>query len=117
MTVNFEVFLLGPKIEGMKRELDVDDSPMYTDKEIDEYQKRVSIQTIKFFEKTTGLLLSGLAEDDYVVTDPRDYSGYWDVLLYWKHPLAKDLGRYLGGYFGEWWLDRSTMREFLKDVK
>ena len=116
-TVHFVVDLFGPDIEQMAREEDVDGSYRYTAEEVRKYQERESISTIKLFEKDTELLLSGLAENHYVITDPRDAGGYWDGLLYWKHPLAKDLVQYLNMYFGKWEPSRSISWELLKDVK
>lgn len=109
MTTHFEIGLLGPQIEEMSVEKDVDESLMYSAKETEEYQNRESISIVKFVEKQSGLLLSGLAENDYIVTDPRDGSGYYDGLLRWKHPLARDMNEHLGLYYGKWEPDKSDI--------
>lgn len=116
-TTHFAVDLFGPDIEQMSEEQDVDGSLRYTTEEVKKYQNRESISTIKLFEKDTELLLSGLAENYYVITDPRDADGYWDGMLYWKHPLARDLVQYLNIYFGKWEPSRSIAWELLKDEK
>lgn len=55
------------------------------------YVKQESINILRFFEKETRKLISGLAESEYVFTG-RDGDGYWHGHLHWRHPLAKDLG-------------------------
>jgi len=61
------------------------------DFDADQFLIKESISTVKFFEKLTGKMLSGIAEEEYVITDPRDADGYWTARILWKHPLAKDI--------------------------
>lgn len=43
---------------------------------------------VRFFEKSSGKLLSALSEGDYIITDPRSGDGYHGGRVYWVHPLA-----------------------------
>lgn len=112
----FEVSSLVYEIEEMEHEWDVDESLRYSQKEIEEYLIRSSISTVQFFERTTDLLISGLAENYYVMTSP-DGDGYYDGLLHWKHPLAKKLGEYLGVYYGKYQPDSSVIKALYADFK
>jgi predicted nucleic-acid-binding Zn-ribbon protein len=114
--LSFEIELTGPMLDEMAAEKDVI-SARYTTTELRDYQNRNSISTIKFFEKNTELLISGLAENYYVITDPGEADGYWDGKLYWKHPLAKDLSEYLNIYYGPWEPSKSDVLELLTDEK
>jgi hypothetical protein len=71
------------------------ETEMYTRREVNAKVKKGRVRLVKFFETESNLLLSGLAENAYVITDPRDGDGYWAGELYWKHPLAKDLGKHV----------------------
>lgn len=53
------------------------------------YIKQESISIIRFFEGRTNLLVSALAEGDYIITDPRDADGYYGGKVLWTHPLAR----------------------------
>lgn len=45
----------------------------------------------RFFQKEGNVLISGVAEIDYIITDPRDGDGYDSGRLLWNHPLVKSL--------------------------
>lgn len=114
---HFEVPSILYRTEEMPHELDVDGSNIFSSREIEEYTVRRSISAVQFFERTTDLLISGLAENQYVITDPSDAGGYYDGLLLWKHPLAKGLSEYLGIYYGKWQPNSSEIKVAFKDFK
>jgi len=116
-TLHFEVHSLSAEIDEMVSTIDVDESPRFSSKDVADYSQKASSSIVKFFERDTELLISGVAENKYVITDPRDASGYYDGLLHWKHPLAHDLSNYLGIYCGEYELGKSEAAEFVKDIK
>jgi hypothetical protein len=78
------------------------ESGMYTEKQVEEKLLKDRIATVEFFETESNLLLSGLAENTYVITDPRDADGYWAGGLHWKHPLVRNLQDEIDVYFGTW---------------
>lgn len=116
MVENFEVYSLLYEIEEMTREIDVDESPMYSPKEVEKHHLHSSISTVQFFERTTDLLISGLAENHYVMTS-HDGDGYWDGLVHWKHPLAKTLSEHLGIYYGQWRPSSSDIKALYAKTK
>jgi hypothetical protein len=100
-TYTYEVHSIGQGIEEMSSQREMDSSPVYSNRQIEEYRETASVRVRKFFEKTSDFIISGIAENDYVATDPRDGSGYYAGLLHWKHPLAKDLSKYIDVFSGE----------------
>lgn len=62
--------------------------------EIENSIRRSAMSIVKFFEETSGLLISGITEnavkDEYGIISQRD-SDYRCKELHWKHPLANDL--------------------------
>ncbi len=45
----------------------------------------------RFFQKESNVLLSAVAEIDYIITDPSDGDGDYGGRVLWNHPLVKDL--------------------------
>lgn len=67
----------------------------------DRHLRSVGEHLAKFAKGLSQRIISGVAENEYVVTD-RHGGGYWAGKLLWKHPLMKDLGRYIDVYMGPW---------------
>ena len=59
----------------------------------DEFMKKEVVSTVQFFEGTSRKMMSGLAEGDYIITDPRNADGFYGGRMLWTHPLAEP---YLG---------------------
>ena len=113
----YEVHSINSTIEAMSAEVDVDNSPMYCTHEIQEYRDTESVSIRKFFEKISNFVISGVAENDYVITDPRDGSGYYAGLLHWKHPLAHDLTEYIDVYSGTPEIPAWAAKKMFEDFK
>ncbi len=45
----------------------------------------------RFFQKESHVIISGVAEVDYIITDPSDADGYDSGRLLWNHPLVRSL--------------------------
>jgi len=54
----------------------------------DKFVKNESISIVQSFESESQKMISAFAEGDYIVTDPRDASGYHGGRILWVHPLA-----------------------------
>jgi hypothetical protein len=57
-----------------------------------EFLNQEAIPIAKFFEKTSGRMLSAVADTQYEIINPRDGDGDWFKKTVWKHPLARDIG-------------------------
>jgi len=55
----------------------------------DEFMKKEVVSTVQFFEGTSRKMMSGLAEGDYIITDPRNANGFYGGRMIWTHPLAE----------------------------
>lgn len=117
LTLDFMIPTMGAFLDEISSELDVDETPRYTADAIKQMKNNSSINTVNFAERNCDLLLSGLAENYYVVTDPQHYGGYYDGLLYWRHPLARDLSDFLGLYYGQWEPEYSDLKKLFEDTK
>jgi len=53
------------------------------------FVKTESISIVQSFESESRKLISVFSEGDYIVTDPRDASGYFGGRILWAHPLAE----------------------------
>jgi hypothetical protein len=62
--------------------------------DLDKFITSETIPVVQSFESESQKMLSALAEGDYIITDPRDASGYFGGTILWTHPLANN-------YFGE----------------
>jgi hypothetical protein len=98
---NYLIRSFSPLQEELKSSDDIDDSPLYTARQIDKIIQKDCLSTTKFFEKQSKLLISALAENDYVITS-KDGDGYSCGRLHWKHPLAKGLGSEIDMHFAPW---------------
>lgn len=117
LTLDFMIPTMGAFLDEISSELDVDETPRYTSDEIRQMKNDSSINIINFVERNCDLLLSGLAENYYVVINPQHYDGYYDGLLYWRHPLARDLSDFLGLYYGQWEPKYSDLKKMFGDTK
>ncbi|MDH5481790.1 MAG: hypothetical protein OEY22_02770 [Candidatus Bathyarchaeota archaeon] len=113
----YEVHSVHSTIETLSSETDVDGSRRYSDSEIQKVVDSDSISIRKFFEKTSNFIVSGVAENDYVITDPRDGDGYYSGLLHWKHPLAHDLSKYIDIYSGTPEIPAHVAKQMFDDFK
>ena len=54
----------------------------------DNFIKTESISIVQSFESESQKMISAFSEGDYIVTDPRNASGYYGGRILWVHPLA-----------------------------
>jgi hypothetical protein len=116
-TYTYEVHSIHSTIETLSSETDVDGSRIYAEREIQEVINSEALSIRKFFEKTSTFIISGVAENEYVITDPRDASGYYAGLLHWKHPLAHDLSNYIDIYAGKPEITAQIAKRLFGDFK
>jgi len=62
----------------------------------DKFITTESISLVQSFESESQKMISAFSEGDYIITDPRDASGYYGGRILWIHPLAD---RFFGDIF------------------
>jgi hypothetical protein len=85
-------YIVPSPLAGLKDMMDYQNSE-FEDKTFntESYLKGECAPITRFFQKEGDVLLSGVAEMSYIITDPSDADGYDSGRLLWNHPLVRSL--------------------------
>ncbi len=86
-------YLVPSPLLGLKEEKGYQSMPETRDSTFEptRFLEEKCIPIARFFEKTSRVLLSAVAEMDYLITNPQDGDGDWSGRVLWNHPLARDI--------------------------